>query len=254
MHPLYRYQCIIAYDGTDYDGWQIQPDRHTIEQVLAHTFEKTFAYPIKIRGASRTDAGVHALGQVALIETPLEIAPEQLCAAWNNVLPMDIRVRRVNRASDTFNPRVACKKTYFYHFFTRSPLPIVQRYGWFMRYPVDMEKLQQSLAFLQGTHDFKSFCTGDNHGNSTIRTIDHVSLEYIKRYKIFRIAWRAPRFMRHMIRRMVGTVMNVAMRPNMQPADVQVILQAHDPQQAIFTAPAQGLMLYKICYADRHVT
>ena len=179
---MITYKAVIAYDGTDFFGWQIQADRLSITNVLVNTFFTVFRRSIKIIGASRTDSGVHALGQVAAFSTNLEIDPKRMAHAWNGMLPPSIRIRKIEVVSVDFHPRALVRqKTYYYHFFLKSPLPHINRYGYSITKPLDLEKLALCLATFKGRHDFRSFCTG-NEQETTVRTIDSISLIYLKNY------------------------------------------------------------------------
>src|SRR5438128_2334288 len=146
------YKMVVAYDGTAYAGWQIQPDAVAIANVLQTTFFHVFHKSIKIIGASRTDAGVHALGQVASFVTDLSLDAKSMKKAWNNSLPGDILIRSLEKAADTFHPQCMVRqKIYWYHFFVERPLPFVQRYGHYVYKKVDITALQKSLALFVGT-------------------------------------------------------------------------------------------------------
>jgi tRNA pseudouridine38-40 synthase len=247
-----RYQLTIAYDGTDYHGWQIQPHCSTITQVLQDRFRQVFNKDCSIVGASRTDAGVHALGQVALLQTELELEPGRICKVFNDHLPLDIMVRKLETASNTFHPQANVQqKTYYYHFFLERPLPFIARYGYYYYAQINISKLQESLQLFTGTHDFRSFCTGDEM-LSTIRTVDSVNLYFFKRYNTYRIEIKAQSFLRYMIRRVVGAALYTASRYKFSVESLQAAMQAKNPEQLFPTAPARGLMLYKIVY-DKEV-
>lgn len=248
-----RYKLTIAYDGTDYYGWQEQPELRTISGVLQSTFKKVFGQEVTVLGASRTDAGVHALGQVALLRTDLTIPPKKLCWAWNNALPPDIMIRSLVPVPDQFHPFYnVIQKTYYYHFFTERPLPFVQRYGGFYR-SIDIDKLSQTVAQFKGTHDFRSFCTGNEMGENTIRTVDTIDLEFLPRYKMYRITVQGKAFLRHMIRRIVGASLSVAARPDWDVDYVNKVLAMRNANNELPTAPAQGLLLYKIKYKNEEI-
>lgn len=241
-----RLKIVVAYDGTDYFGWQVQEGQKTVAGTLQDTFSYVFGSQIHLTAASRTDAGVHALGQVAVFNTDLSIEPEKLRHAWQNVLPESILIRSIEIVDDTFNPRHQVRqKTYYYHFFQERPLPMVARYGFYYRFPVDIKKLQDCLHVFVGTHDFRSFCTGDDYEN-TVRTIDSISVEYLQRFKAYRIIIKGPGFLRYMIRRIVGACLEVASRDTLTVADLQKALEQKNPLQLLPTAPAQGLWLYKL--------
>lgn len=243
------YKLVIAYDGTDYFGWQELPEKPSIAAALNNAFTKVFKYPIKVLGASRTDAGVHALGQIARIKTDLDITSEKLQWAWNNALPADITIRSLELVDDSFNPFCNVKqKIYHYHFFTERPFPFVQRYGYFYPYKIDFDMLQQALQSFVGTHDFCAFKSSEDVRENTVRTIDTITLDYLPRYKAYRITVKGQKFLRHMIRRIVGASLAVASKNGHTLQSLQEIMAACDPRHTLPNAPAQGLMLYKIIY------
>ena len=263
------YKLIIAYDGSDYFGWQDQPEKPSVARALNHAFTTVFHTDMKVLGASRTDAGVHALGQCVRIKTNLAIAPDRLKWAWNNALPADIMIRSIELVDDSFNPFCQVEqKIYYYHFFTERPLPFVQRYGYFYPYTIDFDLLRQALQFFVGTHDFCSFKNSEDTRENTVRTIDSISLEYLSRYKAYRITVKGQKFLRHMIRRIVGASLSVAsssatLSPRLQSGGkawgdrsknnhtlelLRTIMDARNPRHTLPNAPAQGLMLYKIIY------
>lgn len=243
-----RYRLVVAYDGTDYAGWQRQQHCLAVTQVLEDAFRKTFNHNITIIGASRTDAGVHAAGQVALATTDLVVEPQAMLRAWNNVLPPAVLIRSLTVADDSFHPwRNVVQKTYYYQVFLERPLPFLARYGWYRRAPLDREKLQAAVAVFVGTHDFRSFCTLEEEKN-TVRTIDSITIEYVKRYRMIRIAVRGQSFLHYMIRRIVGACVTVATRPDLDIPVLQHALAQKDPRQILPKAPAHGLLLYKVQY------
>lgn len=271
-----KYKIVVAYDGTDFLGWQVQPDQKTVAGVLQDTFKHVFGKSILITGASRTDAGVHAVGQTAAFTVDLNIDAQDLRHAWQNVLPDSIVLRSIEEVSLDFNPRAQVKqKTYYYHFFSERPLPMSARYGYYYRYPINPEKLYQALSVFVGTHDFRSFCTGDDY-ESTVRTIDAIDVEPLEwfdglttsghcaqslartelvegcvRIKGYRIIIKGPGFLRYMIRRIVGACLEVASRDSLSCDDLKKALAEKNPLQLLPTAPAKGLLLYKIVYCSQ---
>lgn len=248
-----NYKIIVSYDGTGFSGWQYQPHAPSVAQTLQDTFKALFGAPIKILGASRTDAGVHALGQVAIFSTDLILDPMRMQKAWNDALPISIMIRALEPAPIDFHPMYRVKeKIYKYHFFLKRPLPFIAPYGWFFRYPLDSAKLERSLDLFVGTHDFRSFCTGTDMGENTVRTIQTIRLEHYKRYGIWALEFKGPGFMRHMIRRIVGACMQVASKQELTIDYLQEVLAQKDPRQELLNAPAQGLCLYRIRYHRLH--
>jgi len=247
---MQKYKITVAYDGTDYFGWQQQKDRPTIAQTLQDTFSSAFGKKISILGVSRTDSGVHAFGQIAQFHVDLHIDPEKMLFAWNNVLPPAIVVKKVETVSDSFHLHCDIEnKIYHYHFFLERPLPHVQRYGWYFYYSVNIEKLKKALTVFVGTHDFRSFCTGDER-EDTVRTITLASVEYIERFGYYRIAIHGPKFLHYMVRRIVGACLEVASRPFLTIDCLRKALEKKDPQQTLPNAPAKGLVLEKIVYKN----
>jgi tRNA pseudouridine38-40 synthase len=243
------YKLTLAYDGTAYAGWQQQLKVPSVFGTLERTFRRAFAFDVHLLGASRTDAGVHALGQVVRCVMPLEIEPARLARILNNSLPVDIQVRRVERVADTFHPHYnVARKTYYYHIFVQRPLPFVARYGWHYEQPLDPVKLEAVLLQCVGTHDFRSFCCAQEKRTDTIRTIDTISLRYLRRFKAYRIVVTGEKFLHHMIRRIVGASVQIASNPTIPLCSIQEVLEARDPRQTLHNAPAQGLLLYSILY------
>ena len=244
-----HYKIIVAYDGTLYSGWQVQKEGATVAGQLQNTFLKVFNHPITLIGASRTDAGVHALGQVALFKTYLTIPVRHLLRAWNNRLPSDIVIRSLEEVSLNFHPQHGVQeKTYWYHVLPqRHPLPFMRSYAYAFSDPIDMKKLQEALSVFVGTHDFRSFCSGWDMEH-TIRTITQVDVIYIRKYNCYRIVIKGPGFLRYMIRRIVGACLVVASNADMSIDVLVKALAQKDPEQTLPKAPAHGLVLRKIRY------
>lgn len=247
-----KFKLIISYDGTDYYGWQTQKELPSIASTLKKTFKNIFGSDITLKGASRTDAGVHALGQVAMFKTELDVTAEKLLYAWNNALPQDIVIRSVEQVAEDFNVYEHIDhKIYYYHFFTERPLPFFARYGLYYYYPIDFKKLEMALEQFVGTHDFRSYCSIEDTREDTVRTIDRIYLEYYKKYGAYRIVVIGHSFLRHMIRRIVGACLEVASKPAVPISLLQEVLEKKDPRQPFPNARAKGLMLYKINYKQK---
>jgi tRNA pseudouridine38-40 synthase len=234
-----------------YSGWQAQTERPSVAHAINQVFKRVFKTDIRVLGASRTDAGVHALGQVVRIKTDLNISTEQLQWAWNNGLPEDISIRSLELMEDSFNPFCNVQqKIYYYHFFLERPSPFVQRYGYYYLYPTNIDLLNKALQFFVGTHNFCSFRSSEDTRIDTIRTIDFIKLEYFKRYNIYRITVKGQKFLRHMIRRIVGASLAIASRPGTTLQLLYDIMEQCDPKHTLPNAPAKGLLLYKIIYKN----
>lgn len=241
------YKITVAYDGTNYYGWQIQPKGISIAQVLQDHFYRIFKRRIKLLGSSRTDAGVHAVGQVARFMTDLNISASKMKWAWNNALPSDIIIRDLKQVDPSFYPLKSVKqKTYFYHIFLKKPLPFVARYGWYISQKLNIDILRDCLAVFVGTHDFRSFSCDEK--DNTVRTIDSIKMRYVARFGCYQIEVKGQGFLRHMIRRIVGASVIIALSPERTMQEIQQALKVPNAQQTFFTAPALGLMLRKIIY------
>lgn len=243
------YKLTIAYDATGYYGWQVQNNKPSIAHTINQAFVTTFKRDMRVLGTSRTDAGVHALGQVARARTDLIIDPEKLRWVWNNSLPPEIMIRSLELVDDQFNPFHGVEqKIYYYHFFLDRPTPFLQRYGYFYPYKVDRGELEHVLRYFIGTHDFISLRSVHDTRENTIRTIDDITLEYFKRYNAYRVIIKGQKFLRHMIRRMVGAALFVATKGGGGIQLLQHVMDAKNPAHVLPNAPAQGLLLYKIIY------
>lgn len=241
---MQQYRLTIAYDGTNYRGWQIQKDSCSVAEKLQETFRLIFNKKVYLAGVSRTDSGVHALEQVASFRTDLNLDPTNIQYAWNNRLSSDIVIRSLHHVDNSYNiHRLVKTKLYYYHFFIKRPLPFMQRYGWYIHQKIDLEKLKKTLTIF-----IKLFSTGDDRDCNTIRTINTVTLSYVKQIDAYRIAIEGPLCLRHMVRRMVGASLSVAMRPKLKISSLQEMLRNKNSKTSLPTAPAQGLLLYKIIY------
>ncbi|MBU1008008.1 tRNA pseudouridine(38-40) synthase TruA [Candidatus Dependentiae bacterium] len=244
------YKIVIAYDGTDFHGWQVQPSDETVMSVLEKTFTTAFSRSISLVGASRTDAGVHALGQVALCGTDLSISPDQIMYVWNNALPKSIVIRSIEQAPQDFHIFAhVSSKTYYYHLFYERPLPFIARYGWFWKFieSVDFEKFRNAMDCFVGEHDFRSFCKHEN-GQKTVRTIDSIAIEKYERFGAVRATIKSSGFLRYQIRRMVGAALDVARKRELPVDAISHHLKHPNDQQEFTRAAGCGLCLRKIIY------
>ena len=250
-----RIKLIVAYDGTNYCGWQIQDNGITIEVVLNRELSKLLQEDIKIIGASRTDSGVHALGNVAVFDTETRIPPEKISFALNQRLPDDIRIQESCQVADDFHPRYCdTRKTYEYHIQNgKIPLPTERLYSHLVIFPLDVEAMQEAGQYLVGTHDFKSFCASKTQAQTTVRTVTGIEVEthslsegeYPSQKVIIRVTGEG--FLYNMVRIISGTLIKVGLG-GYPPEHVKEILAACDRSKAGETVPAKGLFLKKIEY------
>ena len=244
-----RIKLTIAYDGTNYCGWQIQPNGITIEEVLNKTLSKMLEEDILIIGASRTDSGVHAMGNVAVFDTNTTIPPEKIAVALNQRLPEDIVITKSEEVPLDFHPRYCdCSKTYEYHIInTRIPIPTKRLTNYFVSYVLDINKMRQAASYLVGEHDFVSFCNVRTDVENTVRTI--TALDLIENGDEITIRITGNGFLYNMVRIIVGTLIRVG-RGFYEPERVKEILEAKDRKAAGVTAPAHGLFLMEINYKN----
>ena len=242
-----RIKLTIAYDGTNYCGWQVQPNGITIEEVLNKALKKLTGEDILVIGASRTDSGVHALGNVAVFDTETTIPAEKIAVALNQRLPDDIVVVKSEEVSMDFHPRYCdCSKTYEYHIInTQIPIPTRRLTNYFVSYKLDVDKMRKAATYLVGEHDFVSFCNVRTDVENTVRTV--TALDVLKEGDEITIRITGNGFLYNMVRIIVGTLIRVG-RGYYEPEKVKEILEAKDRKAAGVTAPAHGLMLIKIEY------
>lgn len=242
-----RVKLVVAYDGTNYHGWQVQDNGITIEEVLNRTISELVQEDIKVIGASRTDAGVHACGNVAVFDTESRIPGDKFSFALNQRLPEDIRIQESCEVDANFHPRYAdTVKTYEYNILNRRfELPSKRLYAAFCYYPMDIERMNQAAAYLVGEHDFKSFCSAGAQVQTTVRTIYAVNVAKDDDMVHIRITGNG--FLYNMVRIIAGTLMQVG-TGLMEPEQVKEILEARDRSKAGPTAVAKGLTLVEIRY------
>lgn len=242
-----RVRLIVSYDGTNYCGWQIQNNGITVEEVLNHVLTDLCREEIAVIGASRTDSGVHALGNVAVFDTNSRIPGEKFSFALNQRLPDDIRIQRSDEVADEWHPRFQdTVKTYEYCFLNRRiPDPMRRLYSYFIYYPMDVENMQKAADYLIGEHDFKSFCTPRTQVRSTVRTIYDLTLT--KEGDEIRMRITGNGFLYNMVRIIAGTLARVG-TGLYTPERVKEILEAKDRNVSGPKAPPQGLTLISIAY------
>ncbi len=248
-----RIMLIVSYDGTRYCGWQLQPEMLTVEEVLNRALSSLLKEDITVIGASRTDSGVHARGNVAVFDTETRIPAEKLMYALNQFLPEDIRIQSSREVSSAFHPRrVNSRKTYEYRILNRKVLlPTERLYSDFVYYDLDAGAMQAAATYLIGEHDFKSFCSVKTQAESTVRTI--YGLEVTKQGDILTISVTGSGFLYNMVRIIAGTLIEVG-RGALKPERVGDILVGCDRCLAGPTAPAQGLTLIGIEYEEEDLT
>lgn len=252
MEARRRICLTVAYDGTAYHGFQVQKNRKTIESELNRALSELTGEEIQVIGASRTDAGVHGLCNLAVFDTYFRISAEKFSYALNQRLPEDIRVRESKEVAADFHPR-HCKsrKTYEYHILNAAfPDPVKRLYSYFTYVPLDVDRMRQAAAYLVGEHDFASFCSAGSQAETTVRTIYDLAVDRSGEEIVIRVAGSG--FLYNMVRIIAGTLMEAG-RGRMAPEKMEEILAAKDRTAAGPTAPACGLILTEILFEESDV-
>ena len=243
-----NYKLKISYDGSRYFGWEHQPDRETIqgkiETVLARMVDKDM---VDVIGAGRTDAGVHARAMIANVHLDTQMSPEEIRDYANRYLPDDIAILEVREAADRFHARYkAVGKTYQYTCFDGPVKPVFDRkYYTPLDQELDVEAMQEAAHFLEGKHDYKSFCGNSRMKKSTVRIVDTITVRRRKGYVY--LTFHGTGFLQNLVRIMSGTLIEVGLGRK-RPEEVGEILEACDRKVAGPTAPAKGLCLLKVDY------
>lgn len=240
-----KYKLTIEYDGTDFSGWQIQPKDRTVEGVLEEAFSKVLQQDIDLIGQGRTDAGVHARGQVADVLIPKDKDLEKVLLGVNGLVGDEIQVMHFEEVPESFHSRFdAIGREYEYTITTR-PMPLLRHTTWALRQPVELDILEDCAALLNGEFDFAGFSKFNEDNFTTLCDIQRSLFETegeVIRYRI-----RANRFLRNMVRRLVGTMVRVA-QGKMSMDDFKTALEKPDAEIPTYTAPARGLVLGKVFY------
>lgn len=239
-----RVRLTVAYDGTNYHGWQIQKNGITIESELNRCLSALLKEPIEVIGASRTDSGVHALGNIAVFDTVNRMPAEKISYALNQRLPEDIRIQKSEEVALDWHPRHCdSRKTYEYRIYRgQFPMPTKRLYSLFSYYQYDVNKMREAAAYLEGEHDFKSFCQTGTQVESTVRKLYSVEVLEQEEDLVIRVCGNG--FLYNMVRIIAGTLMEIG-QGKRDPMEIYSILEAKDRGAAGPTAPAHGLMLIK---------
>ena len=238
----------IEYDGTAYCGWQLQENGLSIQQLLEESIGRMTGEAIRVIGSGRTDAGVHALRQVAHFHTASLLGERNLLMGINSLLPPDIVVRELLEVDPSFHARYSVKsKVYLYRICNRPVRPALERhYAWFVWEPLSLSKIKGVLDLFLGRHDFSSFCSTHTDSQDHVRTIFDIVVEK-EGADMINIFVEADGFLRYMVRTIVGTLVDVG-RGKWSREDVTEILRAEDRRKAGLTAPPHGLFLKDVKY------
>lgn len=250
-HPLRRIAFRVEYDGTGLHGWQAQPSGiATVQQRLEEAIGDIVDLPVRVQGASRTDAGVHALDQLAALSLAHPIRPNGLCKGVNRRLAPAIAIRDAREVELDFNPRFANRgKIYRYRFYAgRYPRPLTDRHAWRVTRPFDPTRIERAARDLVGEHDFTTFAARDGGHRHAVREIQKITLT-VDRDGVHTLRVRGTGFLKHMVRNIVGTLVDIG-RGRFPVEAIPDMLAARDRSVAGITAPPQGLCLEEMLIDD----
>lgn len=243
-----NFKLTIQYDGSRYDGWQRQGNTdNTIQGKLEGVLSRLAGGPVEVNGAGRTDAGVHALGQVASVRLPDGITAREVLEYVNRYLPEDIAVTAAEEAEDRFHARLSARGKVYRYSIRLGAVPDVfgRKYVWRVEEELDLAAMERAAALLAGTHDYRSFCSNKRYKKSTVRTIRAIELD--RQGDDLTITYRGDGFLYNMVRILTGILVEVGLGQRM-PEEMAAILEAKDRSAAGRTAPAQGLCLVTVEY------
>ena len=243
-----NYKLTIQYDGTRYDGWQRQGNTdNTLQGRLEGVLSRMVGKPVEIQGAGRTDAGVHARGQVASVHLPEGYTPQEVQNYLNRYLPEDVAVVDVAEVGERFHARLsATGKEYCYHIRMGSvPDVFARKYQYRVEEPLDLAAMERAAGYLTGKHDFRSFCGNRRFKKSTVREVFHIGVEVCG--SDLTLIYRGDGFLYNMVRILTGTLLEVGLGQR-TPESMVDILEARERTAAGKTAPAQGLVLQEVYY------
>jgi tRNA pseudouridine38-40 synthase len=239
------YKLVLEYDGSDFHGWQRQPGNRTVQAEVESALGRLFGGPVPVIGAGRTDAGVHALGQVASCRAEGKFRPETIQRAMNAMLPADIRVRSVDTTEDGFDARRRASRRVYRYILSRTPLAVGRQYAWHPRSRFDLESMEAASECLKGLHRWTAFCKRDPDEDRYESEVYSVRWEESEDTVRFEIA--AVRFFHHMVRILIGTLVEVG-RGALTAEAFRAVLESEDRGRAGPTAPPHGLFLVRVEY------
>ncbi len=245
-----NYKIVVSYDGSRYRGWQKQKNTDaTIQGKLEQLLSRMAGSPVEVQGAGRTDAGVHALGQTANFRMDTELSEEELKAAMNQYLPDDIAVLSLKAASERFHSRLsAVGKVYCYRIYTGDAKPVLDRkYVWDLGRRLSVSRMREAASYLEGVHDFKSFCGNRRMNKSTVRRIDSIEIAEEPSRQEVKIVYEGNGFLQNMVRILTGTLTECGLGIR-DPQTMPDVLEARDRSAAGPMAPPEGLTLAEVRY------
>lgn len=248
---MQRYKCIISYDGTNFSGYQVQPNQRTVQSEFEAVLAKLHkGNEVKIAASGRTDAGVHAKGQVIHFDSSLSIPLEKWTTALNSLLPNDVSVLSVEKTDASFHARydAAGKEYRYFLYLSKVRDPFRRNYAYQYPYPLEMGSMKEASQYLLGTHDFTTFCSAKTEMEDKVRTIKNI--EFITDGEQLILRFVGNGFLYNMVRILVGTLLEVGSGER-KPKEIAELLEQKDRRLAGKTAPAHGLYLWKVFYDSK---
>lgn len=245
---MQRYKCTVSYDGTGFFGYQVQPNKRTVQSELEEALLKLHkGKEVKVTASGRTDAGVHAKGQVIHFDTDLGIPDNRWPVALNSLLPDDISILSAEKAEDSFHARfdAAGKEYRYFLYLSKQRDPFSRHYAYQFPYQVDVEQMREAGRLLLGTHDFTSFCSAKTEMEDKVRTIKEITINQEGDMLSFRFIGNG--FLYNMVRILVGTLLEIG-SGDRNAEEIPELLRKKDRRLAGKTAPAHGLYLWKVFY------
>lgn len=244
-----RVKGIVAYDGTDYSGFQVQPDQITVQEEIEKALHLITGEEIRIAGSGRTDAGVHARGQVFHFDTESTIPIQKWRLILNNKLPDSIVIQSIEEIDSSFHARFDVKQKEYRYCIDNAQVPDIfrHRYAWHIRHTLDVEAMREATKHLVGTHDFTTFCSAKTHVEDKVRTIYDLRVEL--EGSLLWVICRGNGFLYNMVRIIVGTLVNVG-EGKYSPEEMKRFLDGCNRELAGKTAPPQGLTMWEVFYNE----
>ncbi|MCP5505638.1 MAG: tRNA pseudouridine(38-40) synthase TruA [Chlamydiales bacterium] len=241
-----KYRIDLSYDGTEYGGWALQPNRVSIQELIEKALGTVLRNKTPITGSGRTDAGVHARQQVAHFSHPDSLDLRALTYSLNGILPRDIRITSITSVSETFHARFSVEKKIYHYYCTESHNPFNYRYSHPLHHPLDLDLIRKAIPLLLGTHDFSAFASSGCGSKDPVKTL--YRLDLIEEKGAFRFEFEGDGFLYKMVRNITGTLLEIGAGKR-SPDDISRILLSRDRKEAGATAPAKGLFLHAVKYS-----
>jgi tRNA pseudouridine38-40 synthase len=242
-----RYRLKISYDGTHYSGWQVQPNAPSIQENIEKAFFKLMGEKVRVIGSGRTDAGAHALGQIAHVDFETPFPSENLARALNHLLPRDIRILEASECEETFHAQYSAKqKIYHYHLWTeRFVHPFVRLYRHHVAMPLNLDKIMEAKGYFEGRHDFTTFANVGSGVKNNVRTLKRITI--VPQEGGLRFEFEGEGFLYKMVRNIMGALVEVGLG-QLEPCEIPRLLEGKDRRLAGRACPAHALFLVSVHY------